>query len=322
MTPDVLASLGRRPDEQLVARTGEMLGRLTVMHSHQADVIWVDEKGRERTDRIALSRTLGVTPVAGDWVVVKGGRVARVFPRRSELRRTQTHGRPAQVMAANIDLVLIVTPIEGELHHRMVKSLGALAKESGVEAVVVLSKVDESSPAALATLRAQLALDIPRARVLVTSAVSGEGVDELRAMLGPGVSAVLLGASGAGKTSLLNALEGRSEDVGALSRTGEGRHTTSTRKLYRLSSGGVLLDIPGIRFSRTVLDEERQERLFADVAELAQHCRFANCGHGTDQGCAVRAAVEEGRLDAERLLEWRTLRDELDRQAREARNST
>jgi len=303
---DVLASLGLGEGEHYELAPGQLLGRLTIMHSDEADVIWVDENGAEVAGRLRLARTLALKPVAGDWVAVKGERVVKVFPRRSELRRTQTHGRPSQVMGANIDVVFIVVPLQSELHQRMVESLTAMVVDAGARPVLVISKVDEGSGAAeIDALTERMRALVGDVEQIVTSAISGEGVERLRSLLGPGVTGVLLGASGAGKTSLLNSLEGSNELTRTLSRTGEGRHATSTRKLYRLSSGGVLLDIPGIRFSRAVADGAGVAPDFSDIQELALSCKFANCGHGNDLGCAVVAAVLEGSLPQTRLDLWR-----------------
>jgi ribosome biogenesis GTPase len=286
-----------------------MVGRLEVMHSGEADAIWSDLSGHEQSGRLRLARTLGVTPVAGDWVVVKGERVTRVLPRRNELRRTQTHGRPAQVLAANIDVVLIVIPLRSELHHRMIEGLTRMAKDANATPVLVVTKVDETSDLAdFETLRRHCADLVGIVDVYPTSAATGAGVGAIGALLTTGTTAVLLGASGAGKTSLLNSLEGRSELTRTLSRTGEGRHATTTRKLYRLSSGGVLLDIPGIRFSRAVVDAHRAEPDFDDLDELASRCRFSNCGHGADLGCAIQVAIAAGEQDSDRVALWRTFR--------------
>lgn len=305
----VLRSLGLHDGEIDTSSIHGHFGRLTIMHSGEAVVIWIDDEGHEVEGRCRLARTLHVTPVAGDWVVVKGERVTKVFARRNELRRTQTHGRPAQVLAANIDLVLIVVPLRSELHHRMIEGLTAMARSSGAQPVIVLSKRDEADDEAEVTaLQARIHELVGDVDQIVTSAQSGAGVAALRERLGEGVTAVFLGASGAGKTSLLNVLEGHHELTRSLSRTGEGRHATSTRKLYRLSSGGVLLDIPGIRFSRAVVDAGAKQPDFSELETLATECRFANCGHGRDLGCAVVEAVNAGMVSSELVEQWRAYR--------------
>lgn len=305
----VLRSLGRRDDDPVNVPAGTWLGRLTIMHGAEADVIWATAADEEASGRCRLARTLGTVPVAGDWVIVKGERVVKVLSRRNELRRTQTHGRPAQVLAANVDVVLIVIPLRGELHHRMIEGLTAMARDSGAKALIVISKSDEGPESEVEDIKRRIAALVGEVSVLVTSSHHGEGVELLRETLGPGVTGVLLGASGAGKTSLLNALEGRVERTKTLSRTGEGRHATSTRKLYRLSSGGVLLDIPGVRFSRAVADAQSSGEDYADLELLGESCRFANCHHRRDDGCAVTLAVESGELSRLRVEQWLTWRE-------------
>ena len=302
----VLASLGLSPADDLSAEPTELIGRLTIMHSDEADAIWSTNDGGEVAGRLRLARTLKLKPVAGDWVVVKGERVVKVFPRRNELRRTQTHGRPPQVLGANVDIVFIVVPLHSDLHQRMVEGLTAMALDAGARPVLVMSKSDEGEAASeIASLVARMQKLVGDVEVIVTSAATGSGVEDLRSLLGPGVTGVLLGASGAGKTSLLNALEGSSELTRTLSRTGEGRHATSTRKLYRLSSGGVLLDIPGVRFSKAVADGAGIAPDYSDLEERALQCEFTNCGHGTDRGCAIVTALADGEFSEERVALWR-----------------
>ena len=305
---ETLVSLGLHPDEMPNTAAGSFFGRLVIMYSGEADAIWVGEGSAEHSGRLRLARTLNLLPVAGDWIATNGERVTKVFPRRNELRRTQTHGRPAQVLAANVDVVLVVVPLHSELHQRMVEGLTAMAVEAGVRPVLVITKIDEGTATEEVTeLKTRMQSLVGDIEVVATSSLTGAGLEELRSLLGVGVTGVLLGGSGAGKTSLLNALEGSAELTKSLSRTGEGRHATSTRKLYRLSSGGVMLDIPGIRFSKAVADGAGVTPDFSDIEELALLCEFTNCGHGTDRGCAVVAAVAEGVLSPERPELWRQL---------------
>jgi ribosome biogenesis GTPase len=251
--------------------------------------------------------------VAGDWVSVDDGYVTSVSPRTTELRRPGASAGDVQVLAANVDVVLVVLPMDRELNVLMLERLAVMAFDSGAQPVIVLTKSDGSHVVDAVVEEARET--VPGVAVMTTSSQSGHGIEALRAILHQGVTAVMLGASGAGKTSLLNALEGSDELTASVSRTGEGRHATTTRRLYRLSSGGVLLDIPGIRLLDLTIGQQGLDDAFADITELARHCRFTDCAHSGDDGCAVEAAVAKGELSLRRLESWRTIRDEMVQQA-------
>jgi ribosome biogenesis GTPase len=298
----VLESLGWGPDDDLSGAADEVVGRVVIVHGSSANVIWQSRTGVEKAGLCSMSKNLGVTPVAGDWVCVDEERITRVLIRRSVLRRPDPYSSEPQIMAANVDLVMIVLAVNVDLNQRVLERLSMMASDSGARPVVIITKVDDSD--VVEEFSARVAAHVPGATIVVTSALSGEGIDAVRSLLPLGVTGVMLGASGVGKTSLLNALEGTSEMTRSVGRSGEGRHATSTRKLYRLSSGGVLLDIPGIRLLEVVADQRGLEQIFDDIDELSLRCRFRNCRHGDDDGCAVRAAVESGLLDGERLSAW------------------
>jgi ribosome biogenesis GTPase len=302
----ILQKLGLTDRDDLEEAVGMNVGRVVISHGASADVIWIGDDGLEVETRLELGANLNLIPVAGDWVVVEEDRIAKVLPRRSELRRPHPNGRDVQILAANVDLVLIVVPIDYELNVRLLERLAIMAWDSGARPLVVVTKVDavgNDSP-----FEFDIEVELPGVDVLMTSAVSGEGIEALRGNLGQGVTAVMLGASGAGKTSLLNALEGSSELTRTVGRSGEGRHATTTRKLYRLISGGVLLDIPGIRLLDVMVDEEGLSQMFQDIEDLTLQCRFRNCRHSGDDGCAVELAVASGELSAQRLATWRHMR--------------
>ena len=157
-------------------------------------------------------------------------------------------------------------------------------------------------------LRQWLEATLPDLKILITSSSDGHGIDELRELLSPGVTAVMLGASGVGKTSLLNVLDERDEFVRPVGPSGEGRHSTTTRRLHRLKSGGVLLDIPGIRLLDAVVSEEGLVATFPEIEELTERCRFRDCAHAGDKGCAVEEALRAGTISKRRLESWRQLR--------------
>jgi ribosome biogenesis GTPase len=244
-------------------------------------------------------------PAVGDWVeiVPRAGRasILQVLPRRTALVR-RAPGGEAQVLAANVDLALIATSLNMDLSERRLDRYLALARDSGVAPVIVLTKSDlGAEPPDLAHTGAP---------VLVTSAVSRTGLDELRALLAPDRTAVLLGSSGTGKSSLVNALlEEERQAVLPIDEDDRGRHTTTRRELIAVPSGGFIIDTPGLRELQLLAGGVE------DVDELALACRFADCAHDTEPGCAVRAAIASGTLSEERLESWRKLARELRRAA-------
>jgi ribosome biogenesis GTPase / thiamine phosphate phosphatase len=305
----VLRTLGLADTSGVEFSSDSNPGRVSIVHGTTADVIWCDDAGVETTSTSQFATTLNLSPVAGDWVSIRDGYIVAVSPRSTELRRPGSTPGDVQVLAANIDAVLVVLPIDRELNVLMLERLAVMAFDSGATPIVVLTKSDGSD--VVASIVHEARETVPGVEVMTTSSASGHGIEELRAILHQGVTAVMLGASGAGKTSLLNALEGSQELTAEVSRSGEGRHATTTRRLYRLSSGGVLLDIPGIRLLDLTIGQQGLDDAFADITELAKHCRFTDCSHSGDEGCAVEAAVASGALSARRLESWRTIRDEM-----------
>ncbi len=256
-----------------------------------------------------LRHDLALTPVAGDWVAIGGEEIRRVRARRTTLTRPDPNQKDVQVLAANIDLIMIVLPIDRGLSAKALERLSVMAWDSGADQVVVLTKADLAEDPGESLAEAQALA--PGVEVLLTSSVDGLGLDQLRARLVRGTTATMLGASGVGKTSLLNALEGREERTREVRRDGAGRHATTTRKLYRLTSGGVLLDLPGIRSLDLLATDDAVNETFADIAELAEHCRFGDCQHDGEPGCAVAEAIEAGDLEQRRLGSWRAIRREM-----------
>jgi ribosome biogenesis GTPase len=310
----VLASLGLRPEDHLEVPDGLLLGRVAIVHGALAEVIVAGDDDDERQLLLSCSK---VQPrlVAGDWVGVAGERIAWVSPRRSELRRPASSKRRVQILAANLDLVLITVPVDRPLNLVLLESFAVMAFDSGARPVVVLTKADEiDDPGSVIS---QVRAAVEEVDVLVTSSSDGSGIDELRTLLRSGVTAVMLGASGVGKTSLLNVLDDRHELVRSLDRRGEGRHSTTTRKLHRLTSGGVLLDIPGIRLLDAVVSDEGLAATFPEIEALTEQCRFRDCAHQGDKGCAVERALRMGEISERRLASWRQRRAAGDEPAHE-----
>jgi ribosome biogenesis GTPase len=256
-------------------------------------------------------------PVVGDWVAVRkldGERKAvieAVLPRRTAFTRKEAWRRAVeQVVAANVDTVLLVTAFGADLNPRRIERYLTATWDSGADPVLVVNKMDEAFDVdgALAKIEA-VALGVP---LLAVSAVTGEGLEALDPYLQPGHTVALLGSSGVGKTTLANRLLGGGRQAtAATSAGGRGRHTTTRRDLLPLPGGGVLLDTPGMRELQLWADEEALDSTFPEVPALATACRFRDCGHEHEPGCAVQAALAEGALPQERYHAWRKLQREL-----------
>jgi ribosome biogenesis GTPase / thiamine phosphate phosphatase len=256
-------------------------------------------------------------PCAGDWVYVRTWpddriTVEAVLPRRTAIvRRTSDKDSVGQVLAANIDAAAVVEPMHPAPDVGRIERLLALAWESGAQPVVVLTKCDiAADPGAVVTEIAQVA---PGVDVLAVSAQRGDGLAALRPLVAAGRTLALLGPSGAGKSTLVNALAGAvvmgTQEIRRVD--GKGRHTTTYRALIPIPGGGAVLDTPGIRAVGLLDAEEGLDRAFADVADLAATCRFADCQHDGEPGCAVRAALESGDLTPRRYESWRKLQREI-----------
>lgn len=265
----------------------------------------------------AVARDPLAVPSTGDWAVVQrwpDGRrtVEAVLPRRTVLVRAQANGTSsAQVLAANATVVAVVEGLVPDPDLGRVERLLALAAHSGAATRLVLTKTD------LIADGAALAREVASAvgatcPVDVTTALDRAGLRELGARLAAGDTIALLGASGVGKSTLLNALTGSPVmPTRTLGVAHKGRHTTVTRELHLVPGGGCLIDTPGLRSIGLVADVHL-DPVFADIDALAAQCRFADCAHGVEPGCAVREAIENGELSQRRLRSW----DALQREAR------
>jgi ribosome biogenesis GTPase / thiamine phosphate phosphatase len=286
----------------VVTRTGESMATLAGRLRHDAD-------------------SIGTLPSVGDWIgVVQGtggrGSIRAVLPRRSAfVRKVAGSETAAQVVAANIDVALVVTAAPDDINPRRLERYLALVWESGAQPVIVLNKVDQCPDigAAVSAVRAvSLGVD-----VIPVSATTGAGVDALRAVLHPTRTAALLGSSGVGKSTLANRLLATEHLVtGAVRDDGRGRHTTTHRELVRLATGALLIDTPGMRELQLWNDGVGVSVAFSDIESLSAGCRFADCTHAVEPDCAVRAAADGGHLPRERLEHWHKLQRELAHLAR------
>ena len=247
-------------------------------------------------------RRAGVTLAVGDYVRVAGGAITEVLPRRTKLsRRAAGDKATEQLVAANVDRVFIVCGLDGDFNMRRIKRYLVAMRSGGAEAAVLLNKADlVDDPAARVAEVAALG-----APVHLISARDGTGLDALA--IGPGETVCFVGSSGAGKSTLLNRLLGRDAQRTGEVRGGDdrGRHTTSSRELFAVPGGGFVIDTPGMRELGLWDAEEGMAATFADLEELAQKCRFRDCRHDREPGCAVR-----GVLDDARLADWRKLNSE------------
>jgi ribosome biogenesis GTPase len=248
-------------------------------------------------------------PVVGDWVAVVDDTVVAVLPRVSLLRRRDSHADAEQALAANVDAVLIVCGLDRPVRAGKLQRVAALAWDAGAVPVVVLTKADLAG--ATDEIVAEVRAAVQEVDVLVVSATDGTGLEDVRAAARDR-TVVLLGESGAGKSTLVNALVGDEVAATGAVRAGDskGRHTTTTRQLHPLPGGGVLLDSPGIRAVGMWVDPDAVDAVFPDIEALGADCRFRDCAHDEEPGCAVRAAVASGVLTAERFDAWRSLRRE------------
>jgi ribosome biogenesis GTPase len=256
-------------------------------------------------------------PAVGDWVgarVAPGSDavIAAVLPRAGAFVRAQA-GDPTeeQVVAANVDTVFVVQGLDGDFNPRRIERYLAAAWEGGANPVVVLNKLDlADDPGSRVAEVESVALGVP---VVAISALAHTGLDALAPWLVPGATVALLGSSGAGKSTLVNALLGEARQATQEVRADDarGRHTTTWRELIPLPGGAVLLDTPGMRLLKMWGDEAGLDATFPDIVDLAAGCRYGDCAHEHEPGCAVRAAVESGALAEDRFASWQKLQREL-----------
>jgi ribosome biogenesis GTPase len=291
--------------------------RVAAQHRGEYDVL--TERGELRAHvagRLRHEASSGADlPAVGDWVALRDETIHAVLPRRSAFqRKVAFHATEAQVLAANIDTVFVVTGLDEDFSARRLERYLTLAWESGATPAVVLTKADLcDDPLAMLLEAEQVAVGV---QAHVVSNVTGEGLDELVTYLAPAKTVALLGSSGVGKSSLVNRLF--NDEVQAtkeLAEDGTGRHTTTARQLFRLPGGAMLVDTPGLREVQLWDADEGIQEAFSDVDELAADCRFNDCAHMREPGCAVQAAIDEGRLPRDRLQSYRALQRELKRLA-------
>jgi ribosome biogenesis GTPase len=303
---DWLSSFEQLQDDHLIA------ARVAAQH-RGAYVVWsADGELRARAaGRLFYAHEVGEpSPAVGDWVGVRESTITSILPRRSAfIRKRAGLGSDEQVLAANVHTAFLLTGLDDDFSLRRLERYITTAWDSGAEPVVVLTKADLCDNVAEAVLQVEtVAIGVP---VYPISNVTGTGVDELERHLPPGRTVVLLGSSGVGKSTLLNRLAGaelmRTAEIAA---DGTGRHTTTHRELVRLPGGALVIDTPGLR--ELQFWEGDVSAAFEDIEILAADCRFRDCAHAREPGCAVLEAVDDGTLALDRLRSWRKFQRELE----------
>jgi ribosome biogenesis GTPase len=318
------------PELGLSSELKESALKLCSPHLHLARVTAVDrsryivrgERGEvnaELTGKFAYAAASPVDmPCVGDWVCVQyhdaesHASIHDLVPRKSFLRR-KSPGKNIdyQMIAANIDAAFIVQSCHFDFNVRRLERYLVMVNEGQIEPVLLLTKTDLVSEAELERMISDIRAAGITARIVALSNVTGEGVAQVREAMTPGKTYCLLGSSGVGKTTLINQLLGHDVlETGAVSGTGEGRHTTTRRHLVVLDNGALLIDMPGMRELGVMSASEGLGDSFADIGELAARCRFADCSHTNEPGCAIRKAIERGELDAEHYRSYLKLKAE------------
>ena len=305
-------------DELKNAPAGAVPARVISVHRARFGVAWEAGEGFARLKGSAYRDERAADyPTVGDFVLLRpvpggDGQIVRTLPRRSLFVRSDGFGpRGAQAVAANIDYAFIVTSLNRDFNARRLERYLSQTRESGATPVILLTKADLCGNPVDYVHAAEAVAG--GAAVLAVSAKTGAGLDALAPYLKPGATLALLGMSGVGKSSLMNALAG--EDVMRVNETravdsAKGRHTTTHRQLLRLPCGALVIDTPGMREFGVWDAETGVAEVFEDIEALAACCRFSNCRHEREPGCAVRAAVEAGALDVGRLRNFLALRDQ------------
>jgi len=325
--PDLsgLERLGWTSDRN--SETELLAARVAVEHRGYYDLLGVRADPFEIAEGGAVTPSLRRSaggpvdfPAVGDWVEFEEAGSARsslailaVLPRKSLfIRRAPGREPRPQVVGANIERVFVVTSLDGDLNARRLERYLAVVWGGGAEPVVVLSKSDTSDAGAIARAVALVESVAPAVPVVVASIVDGRGIDELDELVAPALTVAMVGSSGVGKSSIINSLLGeQTQKVAPTRRDGRGRHTTIRRHLLPTPRGGMIIDTPGMR-ELQLWNGDGLTRVFTDIGETAESCRFSDCRHRNEPACAVLAAVSRDVISRDRLTSFHRLGDELE----------
>lgn len=291
---------------RILAEQRDYFDTVSLLGHHRAEA-----KGR-------LRRKSEIQPAVGDWVVIDTNfQITAILPRRSCLRRKAAgENEDIQIMATNIDWVFVTTSLNRDFNLRRMERFIVAARDSQAEVALVLTKAD-LAPTLAPEIFKQVHDRLGELEIVLTSSHLAEGLDHLRRLLQPNKTAVFLGTSGVGKSSLVNALlSARTQVISDIRLDDDkGRHTTTGRNSFLLPDGGVIVDSPGIRELQLADGTIRVEDEFSDIEELALKCKFTNCRHENEKGCAISAALKAGNLNEDRLLSYRKLKAEIEAKA-------
>jgi ribosome biogenesis GTPase len=265
-----------------------------------------------------LRKKSEIQPAVGDWVVIDSNfQITAILPRKTCLRRKAAgENEDIQIMATNVDWVFVTTSLNRDFNLRRIERFIVAARDSQAAVALVLTKSD-LEPELAPEIFKQVHDRLGELEIVLTSSHLAEGLDHLRKLLQPNKTAVFLGSSGVGKSSLVNALlSSRTQVVSEIRQDDDkGRHTTTGRNSFLLPGGGVIVDSPGIRELQLADGTIRVEDEFSDIEELSLKCKFTNCRHENEKGCAIKAALKSGALNNDRLLSYRKLKAEIDAKA-------
>ena len=317
------------------AKRGWIAARLNRETSINYGAFYIDDEGELVDIDVVLSGkvwhdapTDAELPSVGDWVAIELGGENEEHMIRARLSRRSCFSRKVpgksteeQVIGANVDIVCVVTDPGPDHNPRRMERYFALIGRSGARPLILINKSDAFPAEVCQTAKNELQVLSPEAEIHLVSAREGSGLEILKSHLQPGVTLCIVGSSGVGKSTLVNQLLGEewlwTGEVNEV--TGKGRHTTVSRELVPLEGGGMLIDNPGMREIQMWTDEQTLRESFADVEALTDQCKFRDCKHGSDKGCAIRAAVESGELEANRLESFLRLDEEIEHLNRRAK---